>query len=101
MNKGENSMSCKKFPIGMIKHPDSESPDIIEFKSSELYTVDTVQAHVYDNNGKGMIRKPAIENRSNGTFERKGFYLSNYFDWHIIRDDKNCLVLIPTKKYYE
>lgn len=36
--------------------------------------------------------------RGSGEFENNGFYLNETFDWVIVKDSKNCLVLLPLKK---
>lgn len=44
------------------------------------------------------IEYTTIEIRRQGIYENKGFFLTDKFDWEIIKDDLGCLVLLPTKK---
>lgn len=40
----------------------------------------------------------SISVRNNSNFKHKGFYLSDHYNWEIIRDLSGYLVLVPTKK---
>lgn len=39
-----------------------------------------------------------IEKRNSGIFENKGFYLDKKYNWVVVIDDKNQLVLVPLRK---
>jgi hypothetical protein len=39
-----------------------------------------------------------IQVRNNGEYSYKGFYLSRDYNWEIIKENDNDLVLVPTKK---
>lgn len=50
---------------------------------------------------KGPAWSPMIDVRSGSNYENKGYYLSMHYDWKIVTDDANSIVLVPTKKPYK
>lgn len=44
-----------------------------------------------------LIRQGAIEIRTSGIYQNKGFFLNKTHNWVIKRDDQGSLCLIPTK----
>jgi len=39
-----------------------------------------------------------LERRTDGAFEGTSFWLNGVYDWEILEDDKDQLILLPTRK---
>jgi hypothetical protein len=46
----------------------------------------------------GPSRKILIERRNSGEYRNKGFFLTEWFDWSIVKDTEGESVLVPTPK---
>lgn len=49
-------------------------------------------------NLKDMLNGTAIDIRDSGEYENKGFWLSKEYEWSIVKDSKDLLVLVPKNK---
>lgn len=82
-----------RYPIGKIVKPvRKEADNKVLFSESDLVDVSN---HPKDN----LISGRFIQTRINGDFTDKGFWLmSDTYDWTIVRDAEDELVLVPTRK---
>jgi hypothetical protein len=82
------------YPKGVIK---KEVGEVVEFAPDKLLSVTP------STGGTGSCADIAGESfhisiRSAGEFAGKGFYLSDDYNWFIVKDSSGYLVLVPTKK---
>jgi hypothetical protein len=70
------------------------STGILEIKKSQMVTV----RGQLTNSPYGDIARPYIETKFGGFLGERGFYLESKYDWVIVRDSDNGLVLVPLRK---
>lgn len=82
-------MSCKpKRGVIIKKAPPADTIQIPEEKLRMFEASQTIGVH-----GTTFIQR-----RLSGNFAKRGFYLNNYYDWQIVKDNQGSLVLVPTYK---
>jgi len=72
----------KKYPEGIIKRKLAKA-DHVSFYEEDLIST----------GGFSLL-----ENRGSGNFIGRSFLLPSAYDWSIVTDNENALVLVPTKK---
>lgn len=60
--------------------------------------VDVSKWAISNNSFNGQNNKKALEVKFHGTYKNKGFWLSAEYNWEIVTDDEDDLVLVPTRK---
>lgn len=60
-------------------------------ESNKIFTDEQAKACGFENSDFFQVR-------GHGDYKHKGFYLSDRYDWEILEEASNCLVLVPTKK---
>ena len=77
----------KTYPTGIvniINNPKPKHPATIKLDSNKLVNIESDSGCVVP--------------RTGGNFSGKGFFLSKTYDWSIIKDNMNSIVLVPTNK---
>jgi hypothetical protein len=77
-------MTCKIKRAVVIDAPDEEDDKAIEIPHNKLVVVTECD-------------KP-VECRKRGNLKYRSFYLSEIYDWKIVKDDRGIICLLPLKK---
>ena len=76
---------------------DSKYFDFSKYDSHQIMKPGASEALGFGENSDPIQIRVALP-ESESTYQYKGFWLNNKYDWELVRDNHNELVLVPTKK---
>ena len=85
-----------EYPRVVLISKIREKEEGIQLYSDQLHKV-TREEEINGSAGKINDLSFRIAVRSDGELAGKGFYLSKEYDWVIVKDSKESLVLVPIK----
>ena len=83
-----------EYPKGTIK--EEKEPNMSEIRRKDMIKLErTCGDNEWSKSDKGDILMAV---RNDGIFGKHSFYLTDEFNWKILKDDFDMLVLVPTRK---
>jgi len=79
---------------------DSEYFDLSKLKACNSGESTVISGCIFSQNSSteaGFRNLEFLQITKFGRYKHKGFYLSSEYEWKIVKDEANCLILLPTK----
>jgi hypothetical protein len=98
--RGLHEKACSEWkPKIKANHPDcfpedSKYFDFSKYDSHLIMIPDAIKALGFGRNSDPIQIRVGVDS----TYQHKGFWLDDNYDWELVRDNLNALVLVPTKK---
>ena len=99
--RGLYELACDGWkPKIKANHPDCFEPESKEFNFGKYYQNNGCYILKDGIGGELGLSNTFIQIRSGGdpNYHHKGFWLDNKYNWELVTDNENAIVLVPTKK---